>query len=93
VADGRGIESPLKGAVSLAVRVLSLLAGVLLLSTWSSGLWGAGEKAGRGEGLILEREMTVARFGEANGIGLDDLKKVFPLPSPSDLEDGRHSPP
>ncbi len=63
--------------------VITLVAG---LSAVSISLWGGeAEKATEVTELQIDREMTLARFGQANNLANPVLKSVFGLQSKSDL--------
>ena len=67
----------------LAVLVILVIA----LSTVSVALWGGkSEKIMDIPELVIDREMTLSQFGQANNLANPVLKEVFGLQTKSDLE-------
>lgn len=74
-------------SASVVIRFAVIVTAVLLLSTASVSLWGErGEKAAAPADLHYQSGMTVAQFGEANGLHRKVLKELLGLQSRSDLE-------
>ncbi|HOW54042.1 MAG TPA: 4Fe-4S binding protein [Syntrophorhabdaceae bacterium] len=64
-----------------------IIALVVVLSAISSRIWGGKpEQLPIPKKFILEREMTVGGFGQANGLSGQALKEIFGLKTRSDLE-------
>ncbi len=64
-----------------------LLTIVIGLSLFSNKMWGVkSEKLNEPETLILENDMTIIQFGQANKLSNSILKEIFKLKSKNDLE-------
>ena len=74
-------------AASLAIKALLAITLVVGLSLLSVKLWGEKpETVEASSQIILSSDMTVAAFGEANGLERPALKELFGLTTPSDLQ-------
>ena len=70
-----------------AVNFAIIIVLVVVLSAISSRIWGGKpEQLSIPKKHLLEKEMTVARFGQANGFSDQVLKEIFGLKTRSDLE-------
>jgi len=74
-------------SVSVAFRFALIVLAVLVFSSISVTLWGErGEKAAGTSTLQYQPGMTVAQFGEANGLHRKILKELLGLETRADLE-------
>lgn len=70
----------------IVLKVITLMAGVVLLSLLSTALWkGKTEQIPNGPPLVLTDGMTIADFGRENGLPTEVLKKAFELKSKEEL--------
>ena len=75
--------SPLKTAI-LFVLIIILVVG---LSVMSNRIWGGkSEQLPQLKKFVIEKEMTVIQFGQANDLPSPVLKEIFELKDKSDLE-------
>jgi NAD-dependent dihydropyrimidine dehydrogenase PreA subunit len=74
-------------SIPVIVKFVLVVAVVVGLSTASISLWGSkSEKIMDIPELHIDREMTLAQFGQANNLANPVLKSVFGLQSKSDLQ-------
>ena len=76
-----------RSSVATVLYVLTLAGFVLIASSVASHLWGGKPQASiTGKSMIIDPEMSIARFGKVNNLEEPVLKEIFSLHKTSDLE-------
>ena len=76
-----------RSSVATVLYVLALIGFILIASSVASHLWGGKPQASiTGKSLIIDPEMSIARFGKVNNLEEPVLKEIFSLHKTSDLE-------
>jgi NAD-dependent dihydropyrimidine dehydrogenase PreA subunit len=79
-------DTTVKDAGPIVIKALIAVGLVIGLSIYSVKIWGEKpEVIEVSSEIVLSMDMTVAAFGEANGLQRKELKGLFGLTAPSDL--------
>ncbi len=78
------VKHPHLKTTLLFILMIVLVVGLSIIST---RIWGGKpEQPPELKGLIIEKEMTIIQFGQANGLTNEVLKEIFELKVKADLE-------